>query len=127
MGSKYARLSRRPVGVLMPFVLDCSMAMAWVIPDGASEATGRLRDSLFDDRAFVPSLWPVEVGSVLLAAAWRAASTLTNGRTSAPVWRPCRSRSKRFPCREFGVRLSLLPAATTRLTTMLLISNSRYA
>ena len=55
----------------MPFVLDCSVAMAWVFPDEASEATARLRDSLIDDRAFVPSLWPVEVGSVLLAAARR--------------------------------------------------------
>lgn len=55
----------------MPFVLDCSVAMAWVFPDEATEATARLRDSLIDDRAFVPSLWPVEVGSVLLAATKR--------------------------------------------------------
>ena len=63
----------------MPFVLDCSVTMAWVFPDEASEATGRLRDSLIDDRAFVPSLWPVEVGSVLLAAARR-------GRVDADEW-----------------------------------------
>ena len=55
----------------MSFVLDCSVVMAWVFPDESSEATDRLRDSLVDARAFVPSLWPVEVGSVLLAAAWR--------------------------------------------------------
>lgn len=55
----------------MAFVLDCSVTMAWVFPDEASEATARLRDSLVDDRAFVPSLWPVEVGSVLLAATRR--------------------------------------------------------
>ncbi len=30
----------------MAFVLDCSVAMAWVFPDEASDATGRLRDSL---------------------------------------------------------------------------------
>ena len=63
----------------MPFVLDCSVTMAWVFPDEASEATGRLRDSLIDDRAFVPSLWPVEVGSVLLTAARR-------GRVGADEW-----------------------------------------
>ena len=63
----------------MPFVLDCSVTMAWVFPDEASEATGRLRDSLIDDRAFVPSLWPVEVGSVLLVAARR-------GRIGADEW-----------------------------------------
>ena len=55
----------------MAFVLDCSVAMAWVFPDEASETTDRLRDSLIDDRAFVPSLWPVEVGSVLLTATRR--------------------------------------------------------
>ncbi len=55
----------------MSFVLDCSVAMAWVFPDESSEPTDRLRDSLIDARAFVPSLWPVEVGSVLLAAARR--------------------------------------------------------
>ncbi len=55
----------------MAFVLDCSLAMAWVFPDDATEATDRLRDSLLEDRAFVPSLWPVEVGSVLLAATKR--------------------------------------------------------
>ena len=55
----------------MAFVLDCSVAMAWVFPDEATESTGRLRDSLIDGRAFVPSLWPVEVASVLLAATRR--------------------------------------------------------
>lgn len=63
----------------MAFVLDCSLAMAWVFPDEASEATTELRDRLADDRAFVPSLWPVEVGSVLLAATQR-------GRISTDEW-----------------------------------------
>ncbi len=63
----------------MPFVLDCSVAMAWGFPDEASEATGRWRDSLIDDRASVPSLWPVEVGSGLLTAARR-------GRVDADEW-----------------------------------------
>lgn len=63
----------------MAYVLDCSVAMAWVFPDEASEATDRLRDSLVDGRAFVPSLWPVEVGSVLLAATKR-------GRLRADEW-----------------------------------------
>ena len=55
----------------MAFVLDCSVTMAWVFPDEATEATERLRDSLVDDRAFAPSLWPVEVGNVLLIATRR--------------------------------------------------------
>lgn len=63
----------------MAFVLDCSVTMAWVFPDEASEATDGLRDSLVGGRAFVPSLWPVEVGSVLLAATKR-------GRLRADEW-----------------------------------------
>ena len=55
----------------MAFVLDCSATMAWLFPDEATEATERLRDSLVEDRAFVPSLWPVEVANVLLAATRR--------------------------------------------------------
>ena len=63
----------------MAFVLDCSVTMAWVFPDEATEATGRLRDSLIENRAFVPSLWPVEVGGVLLSATRR-------GRLRADEW-----------------------------------------
>ncbi|MDE0082081.1 MAG: type II toxin-antitoxin system VapC family toxin [Gammaproteobacteria bacterium] len=53
------------------FVLDCSLAMAWVFPDEATETTDRLLDALTDGRAFVPALWPVEVANVLLVATWR--------------------------------------------------------
>ncbi len=55
----------------MAFVLDCSVTMAWIFPDEATEATNQLRDSLVERRAFVPSLWPVEVGNVLLVATRR--------------------------------------------------------
>lgn len=50
----------------MPFVFDCSVTMAWAFPDEATEAADQLRDSLIDDHAFIPSLWPVEAGCVLL-------------------------------------------------------------
>ncbi|GAB4282710.1 MAG: type II toxin-antitoxin system VapC family toxin [Deferrisomatales bacterium] len=55
----------------MPFVLDCSVTMAWVFADEATAATDRLRDSLLQDSAVVPPLWPIEVGNVLLAATRR--------------------------------------------------------
>lgn len=55
----------------MAFVLDCSITMAWVFPDEANAATYQLRDSLVEDSAFVPALWPVEVGNVLLMATQR--------------------------------------------------------
>ena len=74
----------------MTFVLDCSVAIAWIFPDEASEATDRLRDSLVDGRAFVPSLWPVEVGSVLLAAARRR-------RISSDDWPDIRASLEALP------------------------------
>ena len=52
----------------MAFVLDCSVAIAWVFSDEATESTARLRDLLIDGRAYVPSIWPIEVGSVLIVA-----------------------------------------------------------
>ncbi len=55
----------------MTFVLDCSVTMAWVFPDEATDDTARLRDALREGRAFVPSLWPVEVANVLLVATRR--------------------------------------------------------
>ncbi len=55
----------------MPFVLDCSVTMAWLFADEATAATDALRDSLALEIAVVPGLWPVEVGNVLLAATRR--------------------------------------------------------
>lgn len=55
----------------MPFVLDCSMTMAWIFADEASEASDALRDSLIEDYAVVPSLWAIEVANVLLVATRR--------------------------------------------------------
>ena len=55
----------------MAFVLDCSVALAWIFPDEATEATHRLLDSLVEGRAFAPTLWPIEVANVLLVATRR--------------------------------------------------------
>lgn len=55
----------------MPFVLDCSVAMAWVFRDEATDATDRLRDMLGENRALVPALWPTETANALLAATRR--------------------------------------------------------
>ena len=60
---------------MMTFVLDCSVTMSWVFPDEASDATDRLRESMLEGRAFVPALWPVEVGNVLLTAIRRGRIT----------------------------------------------------
>ena len=68
LDSRHDRRRSRP---LMSFVLDCSVAMSWVFPDEATEATDQLRESLVDGRAFVPALWPIEVANVLLVATRR--------------------------------------------------------
>ena len=85
----------------MPFVLDCSVTMAWVFPDEASDITARLRDSLLEDRAFVPSLWPVEVGSVLLSATRR-------GRIHADEWALIRASLHALP-------IEIEPVSTLRV------------
>ena len=46
--------SHRPhsdrAALLMAFVLDCSVTMAWIFRDEATEATDRLRGALLDTR-----------------------------------------------------------------------------
>ena len=68
----------------MTFVLDCSVTMAWVFPDEATEGTARLRDALVGGRAFVPALWPIEVANVLLVAMRRG--RIADGERSR-IWR----------------------------------------
>lgn len=63
----------------MAFVLDCSVTMAWIFRDEATEATDRLREALLDTRAFVPVLWPIETANALLAATRR-------GRVAQDEW-----------------------------------------
>ena len=52
----------------MPFVLDCSVALAWVFPDEATAALDALCDSLIEDYALTPEIWPLEIANALLAA-----------------------------------------------------------
>ena len=63
---------------MMAFVLDCSVTTAWVFPDEANDATERLRESLIEESAFVPALWPIETGNVLLMATRRERITTSD-------------------------------------------------
>ena len=63
----------------MSFVLDCSMTLAWILPDEKTPRTDQLRDSLVERTGVVPSLWPVEVASVLLVAT-------RHGRIEEQMW-----------------------------------------
>jgi predicted nucleic acid-binding protein len=50
------------------FVLDASIAMAWCFVDEKTPHTEKLLDSLEIGTAFVPSLWSLEVGNILVCA-----------------------------------------------------------
>ena len=52
----------------MAFVLDSSVALAWLLPDEANEPTDALADRLEQENAHVPSIWPLEVGNALIMA-----------------------------------------------------------
>lgn len=52
----------------MPFVLDSSVALTWLLPDESNESVDTLIDQLASDVAYVPSIWPLEVSNALLVA-----------------------------------------------------------
>lgn len=50
------------------FVLDCSIAAAWLFEDEAHADTDNLLAQLRDEGALVPNLWHLEVSNVLIQA-----------------------------------------------------------
>jgi predicted nucleic acid-binding protein len=53
----------------MEFVLDCSATLPWLFASEATPATHRLLDQLSRGaKAWVPALWHLELGNVLLGA-----------------------------------------------------------
>ncbi|MEO1016980.1 MAG: type II toxin-antitoxin system VapC family toxin [Pseudomonadota bacterium] len=62
------------------FVLDASVTMAWCFEDEDSSEAWSVLDRLQEDRAIVPSLWPLEVNNVLVQAERRQRITV-NGTT----------------------------------------------
>lgn len=59
----------------MSFVLDCSVALAWIMPDEDDPRADAVLDRLRDEVAVVPTLWPLEVGNVLLMGIRRSRIT----------------------------------------------------
>jgi predicted nucleic acid-binding protein len=53
---------------MTPLVVDCSVTMAWCFEDECDELADAVLDRLADGEAWVPSLWPLEVANVLVAA-----------------------------------------------------------
>ena len=60
----------------MPFVVDASLALAWHFEDEVSEYADRVLERLREDRAVVPSIWPLEVANGLLVAERRGRLSL---------------------------------------------------
>ena len=52
----------------MAFVLDSSVALAWLLQDEANKRTDTLADRLEQENAHVPSIWSLEVGNALMNA-----------------------------------------------------------
>ena len=63
-----------------PFVLDCSVTMAWCFDDEATPYTDAIRDCLSDCQAVVPSIWPLEVANAAIMGERR--KRLDEARTS---------------------------------------------
>jgi predicted nucleic acid-binding protein len=50
------------------FVLDASIALAWCFSDEASPLTTSLLEKLENQSAFVPQIWTLELGNILVGA-----------------------------------------------------------
>lgn len=70
----------------MPFVLDSSAALAFLLPDEHAEAVDAIAEELVRSSAQAPAIWPLEVRNALLAAL----------------------RSRRLAPREFDERVAVL-------------------
>lgn len=59
----------------MSFILDASITVAWCFSDEATPNTMRLLESLTTESAFVPELWALEIGNILIHAERRKCIT----------------------------------------------------
>ena len=66
----------------MGFVLDSSVALAWLLPDEGNTAVDALADRLERESADVPAIWSLEVGNALLTAMRRTRIDMADVETS---------------------------------------------
>lgn len=52
----------------MAFVLDASIALSWCFADEATPLTFDLLQRLENEKAYVPQLWTLEMGNILVVA-----------------------------------------------------------
>jgi predicted nucleic acid-binding protein len=92
----------------MPFVLDSSVALAWILPDERSTAVDEIADRLEGDFAVVPAVWPLEILNALLVASRRA-------RISAEDLKRSLSDLSALPIEVEQVDMAEMPAAVSAL------------
>ena len=69
-------------------VIDCSLALAWVLPDETSATADRLRKRLSrGSRLWVPALWWYELSNVLVTAQRRKRLTETDAKLALQQYR----------------------------------------
>jgi predicted nucleic acid-binding protein len=54
--------------IFQQFVIDNSVVMSWCFEDEVNPYADTVLESLRDGEAFVPGIWPLELGNVLLVA-----------------------------------------------------------
>lgn len=100
----------------MSFVLDSSVALAWVLPDEGNPHADELLERLITEGAVVPPIWPLEIGNVLLVA-------LRRGRIRQEEFETVVERLARLPVEidieatDHALASVLLLAAQLGLTT----------
>jgi predicted nucleic acid-binding protein len=52
----------------MSFVLDASVTLSWCFSNEKTVVTDQLLERLADETAWVPSLWSLEIGNILISA-----------------------------------------------------------
>lgn len=57
------------------FVLDCSVAISWILPDEYSDYAEKILTFLDEKQAIVPSIWYLEIANVLTVSERRGRMT----------------------------------------------------
>jgi predicted nucleic acid-binding protein len=98
------------------FVLDCSIAMAWLFHDEATPKTEALLNRLATDTALVPAWWFIEVTNVLALAERKGRITpVQSDAFTADLSKLTIERDNEAPDRAFAHLLGL--CRTHRLTS----------
>jgi predicted nucleic acid-binding protein len=98
--------------VTSAFVVDASVAVAWVHPDQASPESDACLDAMVDGaELFVPAVWPLEVANALTVLTRRSKLTVDEG-DAARGW--LKQLRVRVDHEGSAVAFTALPTLATR-------------